>query len=198
VSGLPWHRSEPHWAGDRTLIRLRTGSCAAAPAPLVDGGPSLVPPVRDGGFIALPGSTRGLLGTPVKRLAQAADMGGMRGDAKLHAHDGGHASSGPKLAQKTIGFGALLQQGRQAAKLRPSQARWGSRRWPMAQRVCSAVPSACHSLTDGPFADAEGLGDLALGPTSWLETPSLQPSRLFPVAGRRVHASQDITRTAKL
>jgi hypothetical protein len=77
----------------------------------------------------------------------------------------------------------LLQQGRQAGEVRTSQARWGSRGWPMAQCVRSAVSSAFHPLTDRPFADAKGLGDLALGPASLLETPRLQPSRLFPVAG---------------
>jgi hypothetical protein len=55
------------------------------------------------------------------------------------------------------------------------------------------VPSAFHPLTDRPFADAEGLGDLALGPALLLETPRLQPSRLFPVARYMVHAWESTT-----
>jgi hypothetical protein len=127
----------------------------------------------DGGFVALPGTTRGLLWTPAHRSAQTADVGGMIGAAKLCANHGSHASSGPQLAPEAIGCGPSRQQGRQAGEWHPSQARWGSRGRPMSKRIRSAVPSAFHPLADRPFADAEGFGDLALGPASWLETPCL-------------------------
>ena len=91
-------------------------------------------------------------------------MGGVGQDATRHPYHLGHALAGPHLAAEAIGLGALLQQGRQAGELRMSEACWGSRGWPMTQRVRPAVPSACHPLTDRPFADAQGGGDLALGP----------------------------------
>jgi hypothetical protein len=53
----------------------------------------------------------------------------------------------------------------------------------MPQRVHSADPGTLHPLADGSFADTEGFGDVALGPAFLIETPRLEPSRLFPVAG---------------
>jgi hypothetical protein len=43
----------------------------------------------------------------------------------------------------------------------------------MAMRVRSSVAGACHPLTDRALADAEGLGDPALGPALLFEVPSL-------------------------
>jgi hypothetical protein len=58
----------------------------------------------------------------------------------------------------------------------------------MAKRVRSPVAGAFHPLTDGSFADPEGLGDLALGPALLFEVPGLEPSGFSPVAGCIVHA----------
>jgi hypothetical protein len=172
--GPPGHRFRPHSAGDRLLSRLRIESCATALAPLVD---------RGAGRVALSGSARGLLGTPANRLVQAVDVGGMRGDANLRTNHGRNESLGPQLTPEAPGFGALLQQGRQAGELCMGRVRRGSRGWPISQHVRSAVPSACHPLADRPFTDAEGLGDRALGPASLREAPSLQPSRFYPATG---------------
>jgi hypothetical protein len=62
----------------------------------------------------------------------------------------------------------------------------------MPQGFWSPVASALQPLADRSFADAQGLGDLALGPASFLEEPGLQPACFFPVAERRVHAWQSI------
>jgi hypothetical protein len=58
----------------------------------------------------------------------------------------------------------------------------------MAKRFRASVAGACHPLTDGSFADAKGLGDLALGPALLFEMPGLEPSGFSPVVGWRVHA----------
>jgi len=58
----------------------------------------------------------------------------------------------------------------------------------MAKRFRASVAGACHPLTDGSFADAKGLGNLALGPALLFEMPGLEPSGFSPVVGCRVHA----------
>jgi hypothetical protein len=51
----------------------------------------------------------------------------------------------------------------------------------MSKRLCSTGASACDPLADRPFADTQGLGDLALGPALLLKPPGLQPSGFFPI-----------------
>jgi hypothetical protein len=68
----------------------------------------------------------------------------------------------------------------------------------MAQGVGAPLAGALHPLTDGAFADAEGFGDLALGPALLLEAPGLEPSGFFPVGRYRVHAWQSITKALRL
>jgi hypothetical protein len=58
----------------------------------------------------------------------------------------------------------------------------------MAKRFRASVAGACHPLTDGAFTDAEGLGNLPLGPALLFEVPGLEPSGFSPVVGCRVHA----------
>ncbi len=157
------------------------------PLPLFDGRPDLVAPAGDGRFVALAGATGGLLETPADRLAQAADMGEMVRDAKREADHRGDAAPCPELAPEAIGFGALLQQRREVGALLVGQPGRGTRGWSMAKRFHSAA-GAFHPLTDGSFADAEGLGDLALGPALLFEVPGLEPSGFSPVVGCRVHA----------
>lgn len=59
-------------------------------------------------FVALPSAPRGLLEAPAQRLAQAADLGEMVGDATCEANHRGAAAPCPKLAPEALGFGALL------------------------------------------------------------------------------------------
>jgi hypothetical protein len=66
----------------------------------------------------------------------------------------------------------------------------------MAKRFHSAA-GAFHPLTDGSFADAEGLGDLALGPALLFEVPGLEPSGFSPVVGCRAHAWEYSTATSR-
>jgi hypothetical protein len=58
----------------------------------------------------------------------------------------------------------------------------------MPQGLWSPVASALQPLAARSFADAHGLGDLALGPAFFLEEPGLQPAGFFPVVERRVQA----------
>jgi hypothetical protein len=58
----------------------------------------------------------------------------------------------------------------------------------MAKRVHAAAADAFQPLPDGAFADAEGLGDLALGPALLFEVPGVEPSGISPVVGCLVHA----------
>ncbi len=67
----------------------------------------------------------------------------------------------------------------------------------MAKRFRASVAGACHPLTDGAFADAEGLGDLALGPALLLEAPGSEPSGFSPVVGCRAHAWEYSTDTSR-
>jgi hypothetical protein len=63
----------------------------------------------------------------------------------------------------------------------------------MPQGVWSLVSGALQPLADRPFADTQGLGDLALGPALFLEVPGLQPACFLPVVECRVHAWKCMT-----
>ena len=67
----------------------------------------------------------------------------------------------------------------------------------MAERFRSSVGGAFHPLTDGSFADAKGLGNLALGPALVFELLGLEPSGFSPVAGCIVHAWDLSTDTSR-
>jgi hypothetical protein len=104
-------------------------------------------------------------------------------DAKREANHRCDAAPGLELAPEATGFGAWLHQHREMGALFVGQRGRGTRWWPMAQRLRSSVAGAFHPLTDGSFADAEGLGDLALGPALLFEVPGLEPSGFSPVVG---------------
>jgi hypothetical protein len=123
-------------------------------------------------------------------------MGEMVGDAKCSSNHRGNAAPCPDLAPEAIGFGTLLQQRREVGALLVGQPGRGTRGWSMAKRFHSAA-GAFHPLTDGAFADAEGLGDLALGPALLFEVPGLEPSGFSPVVGCRAHAWEYSTDTSR-
>jgi hypothetical protein len=62
----------------------------------------------------------------------------------------------------------------------------------------SPVAGARHPLANRSLADAQGAGDLTLGPALLLEVPRLQPSGFFPIVRWLIHASQGITALTKL
>ena len=83
------------------------------------------------------------------------------GDATRQPNDRGDPSAGPDLPSKAIGFGAAVQECGQAGQLRGSQATWGAGGRSVPECLRTALAGACQPLADGPFADAQGLGDVA-------------------------------------
>jgi hypothetical protein len=125
-------------------------------------------------------------------------MTGMVGNPIFELNHGGDSPTGPELSPKTIGFGPPVQEFGQAGELLGREPARGPGGWTVAQGVRARLASALHPLTDGAFADAEGFGDLALGPALLLEAPGLEPSGFFPVGRCRVHAWQSITKARGL
>jgi hypothetical protein len=105
----------------------------------------------------------------------------MRGDAKLQRHHGDDPATGPHLPPEAIGLGAAVQQHRQARELVGGQPAGSARGRPMAQGLRAAFACAPNPLADSGFADAQGLGNLALRPAFLLMLPGLETSRFFPV-----------------
>jgi hypothetical protein len=129
----------------------------------------------------------------VPRVEQAADMHGVVTDPKSPADDRRHASAGPELPPEAIGFGAPMQERRQMSPLFGGQAAGRTGVPTSLQGLGAARAGTLHPLADGPLADAEGVGDPALGPAPLLELPSLAPPDFFPIVGYRVHAWQFTT-----
>jgi hypothetical protein len=125
-------------------------------------------------------------------------MARMVGDAECELNHGGNPAAGPELSPEAIGFGTAVQQPRQLGQLVGSQSARSAGGWTGSEGLRSPLPGARHPLTDGPRADAQGLGNLVLGPALLLELPGLQPSGLFPVVRCWVHASQYITERPEL
>ena len=131
--------------------------------------------------VALAGSPGRLLRAPVDGLAETADMTGMVGNPIFELNHGGEPPTGPELSPKAIGFGPPLQERGQAGERRGREPARGPGRLMVAQGVGALLGGAPHAPTDGAVADAEGFGDLALGPALLLEAPSVEPSGCFPV-----------------
>jgi hypothetical protein len=108
-------------------------------------------------------------------------MTGMVRDAKGELNHGSDPTAGPQLPPETIGFGTALQQGRQLSELLGSQSPRGAGWGAVAEGVGSPFTGTLHPLTDGPFADTQRRGDLALRPALLFELPGLVTSGFLPV-----------------
>ena len=108
-------------------------------------------------------------------------MGRMVPDAKCQVNDDGDARSGPDLAAKAVGFGPPVQKLGQAGQLVGRQAEGDTRRRAVLKGRWALLAGTFPPLADRAFADAQGLGDVALGPTVLQEFPSLETSGFFPV-----------------
>ncbi|MDQ3830496.1 MAG: hypothetical protein M3361_14580 [Candidatus Tectomicrobia bacterium] len=115
-------------------------------------------------------------------------MAGMIPDTKLQGHDGSNSAAGPELPPEAIGFGALVQERGQASELCGRHPPGRPRGWAMTEGIWSPLASTCQPLADGPCADAQRCGDLALPPALLREVPGLETSGFFPVGGCAVHA----------
>jgi hypothetical protein len=138
-------------------------------------------PMGNGGFVALPCAARRLLETPLEGCEEAADRGRMVPDANFEVNDDGDARAGPDLAAKAVGFGTPVQELGQAGQRAGRQAAGDTRRGTVLQGGWALRVGTFHPLADSGFADAHGLGDVALGPTVLQEFPSLETSGFFPV-----------------
>ena len=108
-------------------------------------------------------------------------MDGMVGDAKLPANHRGDPATGPDLSPKAIGFGPLAQERGQAGQLCGGQATGSTGARTVPEGLRTSLAGTFHPLADRPCADAQGCGDLALGPALLQEVPSLEPSGFFPI-----------------
>jgi hypothetical protein len=108
-------------------------------------------------------------------------MTGMVRDAKGELNHGSDPTAGPQLPLETIGFGTALQQGRQLSEWLGSQSPRGAGWGAVAEGVGSPFTGTLHPLTDGPFADTQRRGDLALRPAFLFELPGLVTSGFLPV-----------------
>jgi hypothetical protein len=122
----------------------------------------------------------------------------MVGDAACQLDHGSNAAAGPERSPDAIGFGTAVPQPRQLGHRCGGEPARSAGRWTGSERLRSPLPGTRHPLTDGPLADAQGLGNLVLGPAPLLEVPGLQASGFFPVVWCRVHASQSITEPREL
>jgi hypothetical protein len=125
-----------------------------APAPPFDGVPSLLAPVRDGGLVALTGTSGGLLGAPPDSLEQPADMPRVVGDTELQPQDRGDSAPRPHLAAETIGLGPSVQEVGKTGELLRSQSPGRASRRAMPQRLWAAIAATLHPLAHGRLADA--------------------------------------------
>jgi hypothetical protein len=100
-------------------------------------------------------------------------MARMIRNTKFRINDGGHAAARPERPPEAIGFGASLQQGRQAGQLVGGQSPRGTGRGSLAEGFWTTLSATLHPLADRALADAQGRGDLPLGPALLLEVPGL-------------------------
>lgn len=75
----------------------------------------------------------------------------------------------------------MVYQLGQPCQLLDGQATWRSWCGVLPPAIAPDFAATFHPLADRPFADTQGLGDLALGPALLLKAPGLQPSGFFPI-----------------
>jgi hypothetical protein len=110
-------------------------------------------------------------------------MDGMVGDAKLQANDRGDPSAGPDLAPKAVGFGPMVQEFWQTDQLAGGQPARSTGAGAAPEGLRTLLASPRSPLADGPFAGAQGFGNLALGPALLHEVPGLKSSGFLPIFG---------------
>ena len=84
----------------------------------------------------------------------------------------GDAPTGPDIAAKAKGFRAFEEQGDELGVLVGRQQGRGAGRRMIAQGVDAIQAGAGEPLADGALGDAQGVGDLLLGPAVLMQLPS--------------------------
>ena len=110
-------------------------------------------------------------------------MDGMVGDVQLLANDRGDPAAGPDVAPKAVGFGPLVQESWQTAQLAGGQQAGSTGAGAAPEGLSTLRTGPRDPLADRPLADAQGCGDLALGPALLHEMPGLQSSGFLPIFG---------------
>ena len=111
-------------------------------------------------------------------------MGGVITDRKLVVNQLGNPTARPHVTTKAEGFGPFQQQGGQLRLLlkREQWRRPGSGLVPQGLRPVQS--SALEPLADRALGDAEGLGDVLLGPALLVQLPGSQAAAFAPTDGR--------------
>jgi hypothetical protein len=104
------------------------------------------------------------LRTPAKLPEETANMIGMITDTKLLLDELSDAATGPDLTMKAKGLSPFEQQGYQLRVLVNTEQGFGARRWMVTQHLDAMQGGPLQPLADGALGDAQGFGDVLLGP----------------------------------
>jgi hypothetical protein len=110
-------------------------------------------------------------------------MDSMVGDATFEVDHRGDPSTGPNLPSKAVGFGPTVQERGQTGQLCGGQPAGSTGAGAVPEGFRSLLAGTRHPLADSPLADAEGCGDLPLGPALLQKVPGLQSSGFLPISG---------------
>ncbi len=110
-------------------------------------------------------------------------MGRMIADTELLLDQLRHAAAGPDRPAKAKGFGAFEQQRHEERVLLGAQqgGRTGSGMVPQRRDPLRGGP--LHPLADRPLRDAQGVGDLLLGPALLVQFPGPEAATFEPTQG---------------
>jgi hypothetical protein len=145
------------------------------------GWPALAPPRGAGGRVALGGARARVLDALADGMPQPTDVGGMGGDAKRAADDGGDPPAGPDRAAEAVGLCPALPQGGELGQLRGGElgGRTGGGMAPQG-RYALLVP-ALEPLADRSRRHPPCGGAVLLFPTRFLQLPGAAPPSFAPV-----------------
>jgi hypothetical protein len=110
-------------------------------------------------------------------------MDSMVGDAKFEVDHRGDPSTGPDLPSKAVGFGSTVQERGQTGQLCGSQPAGSTGAGAVPEGLRPPLAGMRHPLANSPLADAEGCGDLPLGPALLQKVPGLKASGFLPIFG---------------
>ena len=131
----------------------------AGDAPVLKAWPVVGPPSVDGFPIRFAGSPLRLLRRDAAVLEPTQEIPPVEVDAPLAADDLGDAATGPKVGGEPERLRALAEPAEDLAFLGPREFAGSRRRW-LGLHALHAVPAVGRlPQVDGPFADAEELGD---------------------------------------
>ena len=111
-------------------------------------------------------------------------MSGMVADLELVLDQLSDAAARPDVTAKAKGFSPCAQQGHQRRALVHAQQGFGAGRWVVTQRLDAMESGTLQPLADRALSDAQGLGDLLLGPTLLGQFPGTEAAAFLPTSRR--------------